>query len=53
MRWYLGEGAYRVGTIGAADDNQDADGTIILDFRQAQAKARELAVIFQEVVHSV
>jgi hypothetical protein len=30
------------GSIGAADDNQDADGAIILDFRQAQAKAREL-----------
>jgi hypothetical protein len=42
MRWYLGEGAYKVGAIGAADDNQDADGTIILDFRQARAKAREL-----------
>jgi hypothetical protein len=24
MRWYLGEGAYKVGAIGAADDNQDA-----------------------------
>jgi integrase len=42
VRWYLGEGAYRVETIGQADDHLDADGAIILDSAQAQTKAREL-----------
>jgi hypothetical protein len=42
MRWYLGSEAYKVEKIGDADDNLDADGEIILDFSQAQAKAREL-----------
>ena len=42
MRWYTGEGAYRVETIGTADDKADAgEGEIVLDFRQAQARARE------------
>jgi integrase len=41
-RWYVGGGAYKVETIGTADDRQDADGAIILDFAGAQAKAREL-----------
>jgi integrase len=41
-RWYLGGGAYKVETIGQADDRLDADGAIILDFGQAQAKARAL-----------
>lgn len=42
VRWYLGDGAYKVETIGQADDRLNADGAIILDFAQAQAKAREL-----------
>ena len=41
-RWYVGDGAYKVETIGQADDRLDADGAIILDFAMAQAKAREL-----------
>jgi hypothetical protein len=42
MRWYTGDGAYRVETIGTADDKADAgDGEVVLDFRQAQARARE------------
>src|SRR5262249_28938730 len=42
MRWYTGEGAYRVETIGTADDKADAGaGEVVLDFRQAQARARE------------
>lgn len=42
MRWYIGEGAYRVETIGSADDKADAgDGEVVLDFRRAQAFARE------------
>src|SRR5215471_16820746 len=41
MRWYTGEGAYRVETISTADDKADADGEVALDFRQAQARARE------------
>jgi integrase len=42
VRWYLGAGAYKVETIGAADDHLDADGHTILDFAQAQAAARSL-----------
>jgi integrase len=42
MRWYTGEGAYRVETIGTADDKADAgEGEVVLDFRQAQTRARE------------
>ena len=41
MRWYLGDGAYQVGTIGTADDSADPDGVVVLDFRQAQALVRE------------
>jgi hypothetical protein len=40
-RRYLGGQRYEVETIGIADDNADADGVAILDWRQAQAKARE------------
>ena len=43
MRRYGGDGVYTVETIGTADDNQDADGTTILTFHQAQAKVREIA----------
>jgi integrase len=42
MRWYTGEGAYQVQTIGTADDKADAgNGEVVLDFRQAQTLARE------------
>jgi integrase len=41
MRWYVGDGDYKVETIGTADDSADADGIAILDFRQAQALIRE------------
>lgn len=42
MRWYVGDQDYKVQTIATADDNADADGIAVLNFRQAQAKAREL-----------
>src|SRR5215472_12654594 len=42
MRWYKGEGVYGVETIGTADDKADSgEGEVVLDFRQAQARARE------------
>ena len=41
MRWYVGEGDYKVETIATADDSADADGVAVLDFRQAQALIRE------------
>jgi integrase len=42
MRWYKGEGVYGVETIGTADDKADAGGgDVVIDFRQAQALARE------------
>jgi len=45
VRRYLGEGDYRVETIdGIADDREDANGKEVLDFWQAQEKARALRV---------
>ena len=38
---YLGNQDYKVETIGTADDRTEADGVAVLDWRQAQAKARE------------
>jgi integrase len=43
-RHYIGTQAYTVETIGAADDYSDADGVAILDYWQAQEKARERMV---------
>jgi len=40
-RHYIGSGHYDVEGLGVADDLSDADGVEILDFWQAQAKARE------------
>ena len=40
VRHYLGKQRYEVEAIGVADDLSDADGTTILDYWQAQAKAR-------------
>ena len=42
VRWYVGSESYKVKLIGPADDNLDADGNVVLDFSQAQAKARGL-----------
>jgi integrase len=44
MRRYVGDGTYKVETIGTADDSADADGVAVLDFKQAQARIRELHV---------
>jgi integrase len=44
-RHYLGSQEYAVERIGAADDLSDADGLAILDFWQAQTKARERMVV--------
>lgn len=40
-RHYVGNQAYNVESLGAADDNSDADGVAVLSFTQAQNKARE------------
>ncbi|MBR1156665.1 site-specific integrase [Bradyrhizobium sp. JYMT SZCCT0428] len=40
-RHYIGKQSYEVEVIAAADDFSDADGIEILDYRQAQQKARE------------
>ena len=37
-----GNQAYITDTIGTADDIADADGTVVLNFWQAQDKAREI-----------
>jgi hypothetical protein len=44
LRRYDGKQAYVVETIGVADDHSDADGVAILNFKQAQAAARERMV---------
>jgi integrase len=49
VRLYIGEGGYRVETIGTADDKADPDGVAVLDFRQAQALARERHVEYVRV----
>jgi integrase len=41
LRFYAGDGKYTTETLGVADDYADADGLTVLDFRQAQVKARE------------
>ena len=46
-RSYAGDGVYKVETIGVADDKADADGEMVLDFRSAQALARERHVEHQ------
>ena len=43
-RRYTGNGSYRLHKIGVADDLSDADGKVILSFKQAQALARKLMV---------
>jgi len=43
-RVYLGDRQYSVEPIGTADDQATADGTEVLNFWQAQDKARELMV---------
>jgi integrase len=41
VRHYAGQQTYQVETIATADDYSDADGVAVLNYRQAQAKARE------------
>jgi integrase len=48
LRRYLGTQNYTVETIAAADDHAPADGTNILDFFQAQRKARKIAAEAKE-----
>lgn len=40
-RHYIGDQQYEVEALGIADDQSDADGRAILDFWQAQTKARD------------
>src|SRR5262245_37129898 len=40
-RHYVGEQQYQVEALGIADDLSDADGVAVLDFWQAQQKARK------------
>jgi integrase len=43
-RHYVGGQAYELETLAIADDFSDADGVAVLNYRQAQAKARERMV---------
>ena len=45
LRRYLGGERYAVETVAAADDHSPADGVGILDFFQAQRRAREIAAL--------
>ena len=45
-RIYLGNQGYDVGTFATADDRSAADGVAVLDFWQAQARAREIRAAF-------
>jgi hypothetical protein len=45
VRRYLGNGKYADETIAIADDHSAADGAGILDFFQAQRRAREVAAL--------
>jgi integrase len=49
MRRYVGGQAYVVEAIGVADDYADADGVAIINFSQAQNKARDL---FKQNAHA-
>jgi integrase len=50
VRWYAGEGAYKLETLpGMADDHMRADGAIVLNFRQAQDEARRRFVKYKRV----
>jgi integrase len=42
-RRYLGAGMYETQRLGLADDGREADGTVVLNFSQAQRKARDWA----------
>jgi integrase len=44
VRHYAGQQTYQTETIATADDFSDADGTAILNYRQAQAAARKRMV---------
>jgi integrase len=50
VRHYAGQQTYQVETFATADDYSDADGTAILNYRQAQAAARKRMV---ERAHTV
>src|SRR5262245_20118577 len=43
-RHYVGNEAYQIEVIGVADDYSDADGIALLNYGQAQTKARERMV---------
>jgi integrase len=40
-RFYAGDQKYEQEQIGTSDDYADADGTVVLDYRQAQARVRD------------
>ena len=42
LRRYVGNGKYRVTALGLADDAGEADGVRVLNFDQAEAKARAM-----------
>jgi len=51
-RCYLGNQSYEVEALGIADDLSDADGVAVLDFWQAQAKARSRLVQHANGTHA-
>jgi len=53
MRWYAGSGAYRETSIGTADDHAEPDGRQVLSFAQAQAAARQQAVVYAQQAQGI
>jgi integrase len=47
VRWYLGDQKYRHEAIGVADDVMKADGENVLDFYQAERKAKKVVVNYR------
>ncbi len=43
VRVYAGDGKYSVAALATADDHQDADGSSVLDYDQAQQRGRSIA----------
>lgn len=53
VRWYAGNGTYKVETIGTADDTADADGVAVLSYAQAQAVARDKRVAHERTARGL
>jgi integrase len=51
LRRYVGNGRYRVESLGRADDAASANGERILSYEQAEAKARAMVAVPGKIAH--